>query len=170
MRLAASHERPVLMPPRARIVPVASTMAGSMLAILPMIADAPVLPPFGLLMLLGWRLLRPEIWQAWVAIALGAFDDLFSGQPFGSAIALWTGTLIVLDMMDNRTMWRDYWLEWLVAGVAIITCMVGGWAAVAFTTGGGTVPGLVPQIAITILCFPFALRVCATLDRWRLRR
>lgn len=170
MKGVAPEAPAVALPSRARIVPVATVMAGSLMAILPVIADAPIWPPFGLMLLLAWRLLRPEIWQAWVAIPLGAFDDLFSGQPFGSAIMLWTMALLVLDMMDNRSMWRDYWVEWLVAAIALAFCIVGGWAAVAFTTGGGAVLGVVPQIAISIAAFPCALRLCALLDRWRLRQ
>lgn len=172
--IAAPDERDRLLPARARIVPIASTLAASALATLPIVADAPVAPPFGLLMLLAWRLLRPELWQAWVALPLGAFDDLMSGQPFGSAITLWTASLVALDMMDNRAIWRDYWLDWLVATVAIAFCLVGGWAVVAITSkgalGGGTVVAVVPQILMTILCFPLTMRLCAVLDRWRLVR
>lgn len=170
MTVLGPEEGRVVLPRRARVVPVATVMLGSLVAILPVIADAPVWPPFGLMMLLGWRLLRPELWQAWVAIPLGAFDDLFSGQPLGSGIALWTATLLVLDMMDNRAMWRDYWVEWLVGAIALALCILGGWAAVAFTTGGGTVMAVLPQIAISIAAFPLMLRLCALLDRWRLQR
>lgn len=167
---ASFDERVRLLPARARIVPIASVMAGSALVCLPLIADAPLMPSFGLLMLLGWRLLRPELWQTWVGLPLGLFDDAMSGQPLGCAMALWTATLLVLDMMDNRAIWRDYWLEWLVAAMAIAICQVGGWAVNVFVFGGGPVLALLPQLLITILCFPLAMRVCAALDRWRLIR
>jgi rod shape-determining protein MreD len=163
-------ERLRLLPPRARIVPVAATLAGSLLQTLPLVATAPVMPPLGLLMLLAWRLLRPELWPAWVALPLGLFDDLVSGQPLGSATALWTASFLLLDMVDDRLVWRDYWIEWAVAAGLIFFCMGGGWAATAFTAGTGRFEIVVPQLIITILCFPAAVRLCAVLDRWRLRR
>lgn len=155
---------------RARAVPVATTMLGSLLHALPVVASAPVLPPFGLLMLLGWRLLRPELWQAWVALPLGLFDDLAAGQPPGSAMTLWTCAFLLLDMLDDRLIWRDYWIEWLVAAVLILFAMLGEWAVAAFTVGARPIWPIVPLMLVTIFCFPLAVRVCAMLDRWRLRR
>lgn len=153
---------------RVRVVPIVSTIAGSMTALLPIVATSPTLPPFGLLMLLGWRLLRPELWPAWMALPLGLTDDLLSGQPLGSAMTLWTLAFLALDMVDNRMIWRDYWLDWLIATAAILFCLSGSWLFAAFTGGGGTLLAIVPQAAITILCFPVAARLCALLDRWRL--
>ena len=34
------------------------------------------MPPFGLLVLLAWRLLRPELWRAWVGLPLGLPAEL----------------------------------------------------------------------------------------------
>lgn len=167
-RIAAPSEERVLLPPRARIVPVVSTMAGSMLATLPYVAQAPLLPPFGLLMLLAWRLLRPELWPAWVALPLGAFDDLMSGQPLGSAMTLWTIIFLVLDMTDNRAVWRDYWHDLLSAGVAIAFCLAGGWAVIAFASGAGNILTLAPQYVLSLLCMPMAMRLAARFDRYRL--
>ena len=63
--------------------PILSVMTGSMLvSILPVIAITPSLPPLGLLMLLGWRLLRPDLWPLWIAAPLGLFDDVLSGLQF----------------------------------------------------------------------------------------
>ena len=166
----ADPERLRLLPPRARIVPVVSTLAGSLVQALPLVATAPVMPPLGLLMLIGWRLLRPELWLAWVALPLGAFDDLVSGQPLGSAATLWTASFLVLDMIDDRLIWRDYWIEWAVAAAIIGFCMAGAWAAAAFTAGTAAFDTIVPQMLVTILCFPAVVRLCAVLDRWRLRR
>lgn len=166
----ADPERLRLLPARARLVPVAATLAGSLLQTLPLIATAPVLPPFGLLMLLAWRLLRPELWLAWVALPLGLFDDLVSGEPLGSATALWTASFLLLDAVDDRLVWRDYWIEWAVAAGLIAFCMAGSWAATAITAGTGPFHMILPQMIITILCFPAAVRLCAVLDRWRLKR
>jgi rod shape-determining protein MreD len=160
-----------VLPPLARIVPPASVMAGSTLgALIPWIADAPLLPPFGLLMLLGWRLLRPELWQAWVALPLGAFDDLLSGQPMGSSMALWTAVFLVLDMTDNRAVWHDYWHDLLTATAAIAFCLLGGWGAMLLVGGGGGPLALLPQYVLSVLLMPLAMRTVARLDRFRLQR
>lgn len=153
---------------RARIVPVASTMAGSLTALLPVVATWPLMPPFGLVMLLAWRLPRPGLWAAWVALPLGLFDDLASGQPVGSAMLIWPALLIGIDLVDRWLLWRDAVQDWAVAGVAIPVAIV-AMLGLAFATGGGhDIRPLVPQIVATLLLFPLAQRVAAVLDRWRL--
>lgn len=152
----------------ARAVPPVSTVLASGLAALPVVADAPVMPPWGLLVVLGWRLLRPELWRVWVALPLGFADDLLTGQLLGSSMACWTITFLVLDLADNRLMWRDFWLDWAIAAVAITFCMFG--ATLLAGLGPGQLHVYVPQMVMTILCFPVAERLCAALDRWRLRR
>jgi hypothetical protein len=84
-------------PPTAfeqQLIPVVSVMLGSLAPLLPMIVTSPIVPPFGFMMLLGWRLLRNDLWPVWAALPLGAFDDLFSGAPIGTAMSLWTVTFI----------------------------------------------------------------------------
>lgn len=160
----------VALPARAWIVPVISTIAGSAVAaLLPYVALSPSLPPLGLLMLLGWRLLRPELWRVWVALPLGLADDLLNGRPPGSAMTVWTLLFLLLDMVDSRLLWRDHWQDWLLAAVSIALAIAGGWAITAFQGGGGTIWLVIPQILVTIFCFPAAERLCAALDRWRLR-
>lgn len=157
-------------PSRFRLVgtPIITVMLGSMATMAPIIAQSPVLPPFGLLALLAWRLLRPELWRAWIALPLGLFDDMASGQPIGSAVFLWTIVLIAVDFVEQRLIWRDYWHDWFIAGLAIIFCTLGG-MAFAGLAGGGMVRLMlvVPQICWSILLFPFVARQCAWIDRWR---
>lgn len=157
-------------PSRFRLAgtPIITVMLGSMATMAPIITQSPVLPPFGLLALLAWRLLRPELWRAWIALPLGLFDDMASGQPIGSAVFLWTMVLIAIDFVEQRLIWRDYWHDWLIAGLAIIFCTLGG-MAFAGMTGGGMVRLMlvVPQICWSILLFPFVARQCAWIDRWR---
>ena len=155
---------------RLWLVPVLSVLAGSAVTLLPIVATAPVLPPFGLLVALGWRLLRPEMWPAWVALPLGLADDLIGGAPLGSAMTLWTVAFLGIDMADHRPMWRDHWLDWWLASLAITLCCVGGWAVARFTAGGGPLWPVLPQLALSILAFPPVARLCARLDRWRLGR
>ncbi len=76
---------------RMQIVPIATVMIASALPLmLPLVASSPVLPPLGLLFFLSWQLLRTEMWPVWIGLPLGLWDDLFSGAPIGTAIALWT--------------------------------------------------------------------------------
>ena len=153
---------------RARIVPVVSTLAGSAVALLPLVATSAWVPPVGLLVLLSWRLLRPELWPVWIGLPLGLADDLVSGQPLGSAASLWTISLILLDITDIQLIWRDYWQEWAIASTFIALCICGGWAFAAFTGGGGSIAAIVPQLLAAIFLFPLVQRTCALLDRWRL--
>jgi rod shape-determining protein MreD len=170
MSAIRASDEAISLPLRAWIVPILSTLAGSAIAaLLPFVALSPSLPPFGLLMLLGWRLLRPELWRVWVALPLGLADDLLSGRPPGSAITLWTLLFLALDGVDSRFLWRDHWQDWLLAAAASALCILGGWAIAAFQGGGGSPLLVAPQILLTILCFPPAERLCAVLDRWRLR-
>src|SRR3546814_20303414 len=69
-------------------LPAISVMLGSLVTIIPVIFPGGLLPPFGLMVLLAWRLLRPESLKIWSPVLLGLFDDLLSGQPFGSAMLL----------------------------------------------------------------------------------
>jgi rod shape-determining protein MreD len=161
---------PRTLPPRAYIVPIASTLAGSALAALPLVADAPILPPFGLMMALSWRLLRSEIWRAWMALPLGLADDLLTGAPLGSGIILLTTCFLVFDVMDNRLIWRDHWQDWVITATALAFCLSGAWAIDRIDGGGGPIRLIIPQLAMAMFCIPTAVRLCAALDRWRLRR
>jgi len=153
---------------RGQILPIITTILGSAMVVLPIIAVSPIMPPFGLMMLLSWRLLRPELWPVWIAIPLGLADDLFSSQPIGSAVLLWTTSLLILDLVDTRLVWRDYWQDWLIAAGLIILCLAGGLLTANATGGNGNAMLIVPQIVLSILIYPVVARVCAVLDRWRL--
>jgi rod shape-determining protein MreD len=155
---------------RLWIVPIAMTVAGSALTLLPIVTQAPLLPPFGLLVALGWRLLRPEMWPAWVAFPLGLVDDLLTGAPLGSAATLWTIAFLSIDIVDSRPLWRDHWMDWWIAAAAILFCGLGAWAIDRFVAGGGAIAPALPQIPFAVLLFPPVAKLCALVDRWRLRR
>lgn len=154
---------------RVEGTPILSVMLGSMTVALPIIAQSPVLPPFGLLMLLGWRLLRPDLWPVWMALPLGLFDDIMSGQPLGSAMFLWTVVMLGVELGSSRIFfWRDYLQDWLIAAISISLCIVGGFYFARLAGGGGTILLVLPQIMWSILFYPAVARLCAVLDRWRL--
>ncbi len=153
---------------RARVVPIASTLAGSGMALLPTVALTPAWPPFGLLMLLGWRLMRPVMWAAWIGLPLGLADDLLTGQTLGTGMVTWTASLLLVDLVEVRLLWRDYWQEWLLAAIAIALAILSAWAIARWTGGATPIRLIAPQIVTSILCFPVIGRLCAMLDRWRL--
>ena len=155
---------------KARAVPIVSTMIGSLVpALLPVIAQAPVLPPLGLMSLLAWRLLRPGFWAVWAPLPLGFFDDLVSGQPVGSAMLCWTLAFLAIEASERSVLWRDYVQDWLVAAAAIAGCLIGGYFLALFAGGAAPILAIVPQILASMLLFPIVARLCARLDVWRLR-
>ncbi|WP_370031077.1 rod shape-determining protein MreD [Qipengyuania mesophila] len=164
-RINRSHS-PLL----ANVVPWVSIAIGSILPIFPIAAALPMIPPLGLLMLLGWRLVRPGLLPVWAGMPLGFVDDLYSGQPFGFAILTWSLVMLAIELIETRLPWRAFWQDWFTAGMLILAYLVTGWL---FSGGQPTIHSLValvPQLVITILLFPVAARLVATLDRLRLHR
>ncbi len=155
-------------PVLAQVTPWLSILLASSLPLMPVIASAPVLPPFGLLLLLAWRQVRPGVLPIWAGLPLGFYDDLFSGQPLGSAILLWSLIMIALDAIDAQFPWRSYWLDWLVSAGLICACQVLGLAFANMSGGSAAIAVLVPQLATAILLYPLAGRLVSALDRLRL--
>lgn len=155
-------------PVLALATPWLLVMLGSLSPSWPVIASAPVLPPFGFLLLVGWQQLRPGLFPVWAGFPLGLIDDLFSGQPFGSAVVLWSLAMIALDFIDHRFPWRGFVLNWLVAS-AFITAYLLCALQIANLGGGNASPlVLLPQLAVAVLVYPVAARLVALADRFRL--
>lgn len=154
---------------RIQVTPVLTVLFGSALpALLPVIVQSPTLPPFGLLFLVGWRLLHPELWPLWIGAPLGLFDDLMSGQALGTAVFLWSVIMIAIEQIDARMMWRDYWQDWLIAAVACLLFLGGG--LLLAHLGGSRAPLLLilPQWLWSVLLYPLIVRLIAWIDRWRM--
>lgn len=148
-------------------VPVVSTMVASLAPVLPLIAVEPIVPPLGLILFLAWRLLRVDIWPLWAALPLGLWDDLYSGQPLGTAAFGWTAIMLAFDIVDRRLPWLDHRRDWGIAVCAIAAHQAFALLIVRWT-GGATSPLLLlPQLVISAALYPLAARVCAALDRWR---
>ena len=157
-------------PRRLLITPTLSVLLASLLTTLPIIVNAPLLPPMGLLMLLSWRLMRSDVWPIWIGIPLGFVDDLVSGQPVGSAVALWTIVMLSIDLVDRKIVWRDSRVDWIIGGVALLFVLVCG-AALARAGSLGDIVMLVgPQWIFSLFLLPLFMLLVARLDRWRLRR
>lgn len=149
-----------------KAVPAASVMLGSLVTIVPAVASYPFLPPFGLLMLLGWRLARPGVLTIWAPLPLGFFDDLLSGQPMGSAILLWQACFIGIDLLDQRLVFRDFWQDWMIASGSIAFCLIAG-RLVATPLGAHVDTVLLVQVMVSVMLFPLAARLAVWLDRRR---
>jgi rod shape-determining protein MreD len=170
MRIAGSGRDVAMLGFRRQWVPVLSTLAASMLATLPVVMTTPLVPDFAFLVLLSWRLLRPEMWPAYYALPLGLFNDLIAGHPLGQSMALWTLVFLGCDLLDSRSGWRDYWIDWLFAGVAIALYVAGGWRIARWMGSGMDFEVLGPQLLLSIFSYPLVARLVVALDRWRLSR
>ncbi len=156
---------------RVKGIPILSVILCSALtAFLPIIAKSPTMPPFGLMMLISWRLFQPNLWPVWIAVPLGLIDDLISGQPLGSAVFLWTAVMLGLDAIEKRFIWRDYWMEWFLASVAISFCLIVGLLFANLHGGATHIRVILPQILFSVLFYPLTARLCSALDRLRLGR
>ncbi len=155
---------------RRQYVPIVSTILASMLALLPIIVSSPIIPDFAFLMLIAWRLLRPEMWGPMVALPLGLFNDLVAGHPIGQSMALWTFLFIIFDIIDSRVLFRDYWMDWLIASVAIVGYVFADWYIGTLMGSQASFQVVLPQLGASILAFPVVARFVLSLDRWRLAR
>ena len=154
----------------AAYVPAVTVVAASLLAALPIVSTSGWFPDFGYLAFIGWRLLRADPWPAWWAAPLGFVNDLFTGFPVGFSIALWSATMLALDLIDRRTQWRDYWIEWIVAAVLIAINEWLQWRVAKLA--GAAVPfvQLVPALVISICAFPAIAWIIWRIDVLRLGR
>jgi len=154
----------------AAYLPAASVVVASLLSTLPIVSTSGWYPEFGFLALIAWRLLRSDPWPAWWAAPLGLANDLITGAPVGLSVALWTATMIILDLIDRRTMWRDYWIEWVLAALLIFLHEAAEWMVAGLTGAQAPFRTIVPPLLIGIFVFPIAAWIIARLDRWRLGR
>lgn len=137
---------------------------------LPIMPPLPLLPPLGFMLLLAWAQVRPGLLPVWAGLPLGAFDDLHSGQPFGSAILLWSLAMIASDLIEARFPWRSFLTEWLIASAMIAGYLVAGLALANIAGGQTPFWTILPQMGLTMLLYPAAGRLVALFDRLRLAR
>jgi rod shape-determining protein MreD len=152
----------------SRGIPWLSVMLLSLVPFAPIVASAPLMPPLASMALLAWRMLRPGMLPVWAGAPLGAFDDLFSGQPFGSAILLWSSAMIAMDIVDARLRWRGFLQDWALAAAMIAIYLVLALVLANIAGGASPLPVIVPQIVFSIVVHPLVTRLVAALDRLRL--
>lgn len=155
-------------PALATALPWLVVMLGSLSPTWPLIASAPILPPIGFLFLVAWQQMRPGLFPVWAGLPLGLFDDLYSGQPMGSAVTLWSISMLVLDFIELRLPWRGIGLTWLVASLVIGIYLLLAHFIVGLATGGIDPSVLIPQFGLSILAYPIIARLVGLADRLRL--
>lgn len=150
-------------PTLAISLPWLLVMAGSLSPTWPIIASYPLMPPIGFLFLVAWLQMRPGLFPVWAGLPLGLFDDLFSGQPFGSGVLLWSLATIGLDYVETRFPWRGFFQNWLLAAAT-----AAAYLGLAALIAGGSLRHIAPQVLISILFYPALGRVVGLVDRFRL--
>lgn len=155
-------------PALAAAVPWASVMLLSLVPFAPLVVSAAIVPPFAFMALLAWRMYRPGLLPVWAGAPLGAFDDLFSGQPFGSAIMLWSIAMIVIEYVDTRLRSRGFATDWALAATLVAGALLLG-AMIANMTGGATpLVAIAPQIVLVVALQPALIWLVVVFDRLRL--
>src|SRR5687768_3853033 len=154
----------------AALIPAGTVVAASLMASLPIIVEAGWYPDFGFLVLIAWRLLRADAWPAWWAAPLGFVNDLFTGAPIGMSVTLWTAVMIVMDLVDRRTIWRDYWIEWALAALLIFAAESFEWWLAGLASAPFPFRAVFPPLLISVIVFPIVAWLVSRIDRWRLGR
>ncbi|MBF9150187.1 rod shape-determining protein MreD [Novosphingobium jiangmenense] len=149
-------------------LPWATIMLASMASFSPVISSAPVMPPLAYMMLLAWRMMRPGMLPLWVGLPLGFFDDLYSGMPFGSGIVLWSATMLAMEVVDERFLWRGFAQDWLAASALITAYLFLSSVLAGIATGYPLPIVIVPQLLMSLVLYPVVTRLVALLDRVRL--
>ena len=172
VRAALATKRRIGQGPKrfAIFLPTATVILASLLAALPVVAAHGWYPDFGFLALISWRLLRSDPWPGWWAAPMGLANDLLTGTPVGYSIAVWAATMLVLDLVDRRTMWRDYWIEWGLAAVLIAIDEWLQWRVAALAGARVPIQAVVPPLIISICVFPLSAWLVSRIDHWRLGR
>ena len=151
----------------ASFIPVATVLAGSALATLPIVSVTGWWPNAGFLMLIAWRLLRADAWPIWWAAPMGFANDLITGAPIGLSVSLWTAVMLAMELIDQRSQWRDYWIEWGIAALLITVDRWADWAIAGLSGAPVAFVRILPAIAFGILAFPIAAMIVSRIERWR---
>lgn len=154
----------------AHAVPWITIMVGSLVPIVPIASAVPLMPPLGFMLLIAWRLVRPGLLPLWAGFPLGLFDDLFSGQPLGSAILLWSIAMLAIEAVEARFPWRGFLLDWIAAAAVIALYLFVSAIFSGADVGSAVGFALIPQFAFSVLLFPLIARIVSALDRLRLLR
>lgn len=156
------------LPVPARTLAIASIMLGSLMSILPLVANMPLMPPFGLLMFVAWRVLRPHLLPNWSGVLFGLFDDLVSGNLLGTAMFLWGALSIAIDSAERYFPWRGFYHDWVMSAIAAIIFIIGAALLGSVSSGSFDLILFLPQVLISVCVAPLVMRLVLALDRRRI--
>ena len=78
--------------------------------------------------------------------------------------------MLALDLVDRRTLWRDYWIEWVLAAVLIAIDEWLQWRIAKAVGGAPPFTDMLPSLTISICSFPLIAWLVSRVDAWRLGR
>ena len=76
--------------------------------------------------------------------------------------------MLSIEIIDARAIWRDHLQDWIIAAILIAAVLLGGLWIAGMAHAAPDPAVLIPQIILSILLYPLAVRICARLDSWRL--
>jgi len=78
--------------------------------------------------------------------------------------------MLVLDLIDRRTMWRGYWVEGGLAAVLIAIDEWLQWRVARVVDAAPPFTQMLPPLVISICLFPLFAWFVSRIDAWRLGR
>jgi rod shape-determining protein MreD len=78
--------------------------------------------------------------------------------------------MLALDLIDRRTMWRDYRTEWVLAAVLITIDEWVQWRIAKLLDASPPIGQMAPPLVISICVFPLCAWIVSRIDAWRLGR
>ncbi|UIP05839.1 rod shape-determining protein MreD [Erythrobacter sp. SDW2] len=152
------------------LVPWGTIMLAAVVPFFFLTSAIPLVPPLALLFLLAWRLVRPGVLPVWAGLPLGLWTDLYSGQPFGCSVLLFSLSLLTIEVLETRFPWRDFLQDWATAMLAILAYIGLGVVFSGADVTPLTIIAVAPQALLSVLAYPIVARMVAALDRIRLLR
>lgn len=78
--------------------------------------------------------------------------------------------MLALDLIDRRTMWRDYWIEWMLATLLIAIDEGLQWQVARLSGADLPFSVMVPPLLISVCAFPLIAWLISRIDARRLGR
>jgi rod shape-determining protein MreD len=145
-----------------RLLPCASTLAMSMVGVVPL--HIPASPPAALSMSLiavfYWSLYRPDLMPAWAAFGLGLAQDVLVGLPLGISACVLITVHAAVGTQRRFFLGKSFGVVWLGFAVMASAALAFGWLLTCVHHGALLAPTAVLfQTSIMIGVFPIASRL-----------
>jgi rod shape-determining protein MreD len=167
-RVLAGPAPPRLDNAAVRLLPIVTTAAAVLLALLPFHIPgyAALTPGFTLMAAYHWTMYRPDLLPPSALFAIGALQDLLCGAPLGpSALLL---LLLRAGVLKQRRPFVGRSFPFVWAGFTVVTAVTAAllWAIYLFLDGAGPeLPGTVFRAVLTVSLFPLASYLLGSTQR-----